>query len=921
MRPTLLKMSAFGPYAGLVTLEMDQLGTKGLYLITGDTGAGKTTIFDAICFALYGDASGKNRKPDMFRSKYAAAETPTEVALTFVHKGKEYLIKRNPEYERPAKKGTGTTKEAARAELHLPDGSILYKTTDVTKAIVSLLGINKDQFTQIAMLAQGDFLKLLLAETKDRQEIFRRLFATEKYKQLQEKMSDERKKLYTEVSKARESEKQYINDIVCSKDDTLSLEVEKAKAEELAIDDVMELVDKLISLDKEKSSEAGKLIKGYDDELEVINKIIGKGEDREKAEKNLAEAERKLKECNEKEPKLKAWLDDAVKALEKKDELIKKFSSLEKELEVYAQLGKLVKENEELKAMALQDTKLQEKKAEQSKANAISLEEAKKELLGLANAGVDKEKYIAQKEKCEESLSRHEELLNRKKELSLMDEKLLKLQNTFVEDDSAYKASKKKYDTLYEAYIYGQAGLLAEKLKEGEKCPVCGSTTHPALAVKADFVPSDEELEKAKAEEENSRKTLDESAKKVGEYKSKLEIMRDEFAKLAQNVLGSYAEEKLEEVLADKKEEISKQLLEAVNGIEAEDKKLARRTKLETIASKLEEETKKLEQELSDVKSKIGKTQTAIAYQEKQIGELKENLQFDSYEKAKQAADELKKQMDEITNMHKQASESYNEHEKTVTGLKGEIEGLNKSLSEIKNIDINAQKEKKSEIISAKAEVLKLSEELATRIKTNENVKANIMKKYDELVVLEKKYQWVNALANTANGNVSSQEKIMLETYVQMTHFERVLERANLRLRKMSDGQYELRRMKQASNKQSQSGLELEVYDYYNGSSRSVKSLSGGESFMASLSLALGLSDDISSNAGGICIDTLFVDEGFGSLDSETLRMAYSALAGLAEGNRLVGIISHVSELKEKIDMQIEVTKNKTDGSKAKIIV
>ena len=277
MRPLNLKLSAFGPYAGRIDIPMEKLGSQGLYLITGDTGAGKTTIFDAICFALFGEASGPNRDATMFRSKYAEADTPTEVELTFLHGGKEYFVKRNPEYMRPTKKGNkdGETKQTANAELHTPDGRVYSKVKEVTARIEEILGINKDQFSQIAMLAQGDFLKLLLADTKDRQEIFRELFRTQLYQTLQYRLEDKRKDIYGQVQDGRKSVNQYIKGIQVDPDDVLSIEVEKAKKEELTSEAVIELLDKLTDQDSALKDKLDGELKKINDDLEAVNQKIG----------------------------------------------------------------------------------------------------------------------------------------------------------------------------------------------------------------------------------------------------------------------------------------------------------------------------------------------------------------------------------------------------------------------------------------------------------------------------------------------------------------------------------------------------------------------------------------------------------------------------------------------------------------------
>ena len=311
MRPIKLVMSAFGPYAGVTTLELDKLGTKGLYLITGDTGAGKTTIFDAITFALYGEASGDNRNADMFRSKYADPDTPTEVELTFEYNGKEYYVKRNPAYLRPKKKGGGFTSKAADAELHYPDGRVVAKLKDVNNAIVEIMGIDRNQFTRIAMIAQGDFLKLLLASTDDRKKIFQKLFHTKNYWFLQESLKSQSGSLAKEYEKASDSINQYIGSILCEDENPLSVSVRKAMNGEMTAEDVTELLDKLIKEDADAKEKLTADIDKKELKIKELTALIAKAEEQKKAEASLKNSEEKLVEVTEKLNEAKAAMEAA----------------------------------------------------------------------------------------------------------------------------------------------------------------------------------------------------------------------------------------------------------------------------------------------------------------------------------------------------------------------------------------------------------------------------------------------------------------------------------------------------------------------------------------------------------------------------------------------------------------------------------
>ena len=338
MRPIKLVMSAFGPYAGVTTLELDKLGTKGLYLITGDTGAGKTTIFDAITFALYGEASGDNRNADMFRSKYADPDTPTGVELTFEYNGKEYYVKRNPAYLRPKKRGGGFTSKAADAELHYPDGRVVAKLKDVNNAIVEIMGIDRNQFTRIAMIAQGDFLKLLLASTDERKKIFQKLFHTKNYWFLQESLKAQSSSLAKEYEKASDSINQYIGGILCEDDNPLSVSVCKAMNGEMTAEDVTELLDKLIKEDADAKEEFTGEIDKKEQKIKELTAQIAKAEEQKKAEASLKKSEEKLIEVTEKLNEAKAAMEAANEKKPQITALGEKISALKNELPLYDEL-------------------------------------------------------------------------------------------------------------------------------------------------------------------------------------------------------------------------------------------------------------------------------------------------------------------------------------------------------------------------------------------------------------------------------------------------------------------------------------------------------------------------------------------------------------------------------------------------------
>ncbi len=921
MRPLNLKLSAFGPYAGRVTIPMDDLGSQGLYLITGDTGAGKTTIFDAICFALYGEASGPNRDASMFRSKYADPDTPTEVELTFLHGGKEYYVKRNPEYLRPKKSGDGWTKQNADAELRTPDGRVYTKVKDVTAAIEELMGINKDQFSQIAMLAQGDFLKLLLADTKQRQEIFRELFQTQFYQILQYRLEDKRKEIYGQVEDGKKSVKQYILGIQVDKDDVLSIDVEKAQRGVMTTDDVVELLDKLTDQDTALKDKLNRELETINDDLEGVNKKIGAAQEVEKAKKAKAEAEEKLEKEMPKLDQLKKDFDEAKTALKDKAKIEKEATTIETELPNYDLVDSLQNELEQIKKNNKENSEKLKTKETERKENADNLAKLKEEQSSFKDTSAVIEKINAKLGKIEEEAEAIDDFSESLQ--GFFDDKktLLDSQKEYKDKDEKFKEMNALYEAMEQSFRDGQAGILAEKLKEGEKCPVCGSTSHPHPAVKSGEVPSEKELDSAKKESEKARKLRDKAAEDANGLKKSIEQQEKELRKKAKKVVKiedlDEAWEKLDEIIdaCVKKREVEEAKLEA------EQTKAKRREQLDKSIPELEKKVEELRTSIESVSNTLAAEEAKEKEKSKQLAGLKKDLKFESKAEAQTARKKLIKQAEDLQEAYDKAEKALTKQKEPVLQLNTSIKENDKAIKGAKISNVEEALEKQAELKKKQDDCISQSNCVTSRLENNEATRTNIISKSAGIAEVEQKLQWIKALSDTANGKLSGKDKVMLETYIQTTYFDRIINRANLRLITMSSGQYELIRMQEAANAKSQSGLDLGVIDHYNGTERSVKTLSGGESFMASLSLALGLSDEVQSSAGGIQIDTMFVDEGFGSLDPEALDMAYKALAGLTEGNRLVGIISHVADLKERIDKQVVVTKEKSGGSHIKMII
>ena len=942
MRPTNITISAFGPYAGEIKLNMDDLGDKGLYLITGDTGAGKTTIFDAICFALFGEASGGSREATMLRSKYANPDTPTFVEMSFTHGGKDYYIKRNPEYMRPAKRGGGEKKELPNAELHMPDGSVITKVRDVNSAVIELLGIDRTQFSQIAMLAQGDFLKLLLADTKERQLIFRKLFKTEYYQTLQEKLEAERKKCYIACEDAKKSVKQYISGIQCQDTDVLSIEADKARAGEMLTDDVLVLIDKLLEQDHTIRDKAQEQIASLDKELEAVNQNIGKARQLEKAQSDLEKAEKDLDAELPRQEELKEKLAQAQKELPAKDEYQRAQAQIEAELPRYKEYEELLGREKALNKAIFEEQASAKETAATAQGLLTKQDELKKELSALQNAGADREKLLAEYKAAQDKDNHLREISGKIETLKNDEKNLEKARAQYLELDKEYQEKSSLYEHLFKAYRDGQAGVLAGTLEEGKPCPVCGSLSHPSPAALSGEVPTDAELKESKKNADAARDAVEKASRRCGELGSSFDVNKKNATEELSAVGAYWADieseasdkkiisscsntekmdlEYMEDLVKDTTGRINEVLKDIKSRLDDADKLLKRKESIEKELPHIEKQLEDTRNNESSLKEKLAADKSALEAVEKQSKELKKNFKFESKKAAEEKISELKEKTDAIQRIYESTDKEVKAHSEKINLLKGQIKGLKETLDKSEKADLEKELARKQELEEARTEANNLFNGANLRIEANESARSGIDKKCSELSGAEKRLSMVAALSDTASGKLSGKEKIMLETYIQTTYFDRIIARANLRFMMMSDAQYELKRLEEAANNRGQSGLDLGVIDHYNGSQRSVKTLSGGESFMAALSLALGLSDEIQSSAGGIQIDTMFVDEGFGTLDSDSLELAYNALAGLTEGNRLVGIISHVTELKDKIDKQIVVTKEKSGGSKAQIV-
>lgn len=918
MRPLKLTMSAFGPYAGRMELDFEALGTGGLYLITGDTGAGKTTIFDAISFALFGEASGGNREPGMLRSKYADPKTPTEVELTFRYAGKEYTITRNPEYLRPKGRGEGVTKQAANATLVYPDGHLVDRLKEVNAAVRDILGLDREQFSQVAMIAQGDFLKLLLADTKERQKIFRNIFHTNLYVELQEQLSKQANAVKDQWEDARNSILQYQEGILWGESSPLSSQCQKARDGQLPTAEVLSLLDALLEEDQQTRKGLDAQLANTENALDTVKAQLTKAEAYQSAKTSLEQTEQKIRQTQSLLRQRQEELDTQREKKPQQDALSQEITTIGLTLPDYDRLTELQD--------SLDTSRKQRQEAEanldaaqkQWDSLAMEIESLKAERKTLENCDAEKEKLLRQKQEQQDMLKNLQALVHGIGDFYDQQKNWKAAQERYTA--AAEKSSRlmQEYDTKNKAFLDEQAGILAGRLEDGKPCPVCGSIHHPAPAVMADFAPTEADVQKAKKAYEKAAREAEAASAAAAAEKGKLTTLEET---LATQIASLLAPQGIGEAESAAQVRIAEQT-EALATLEAQNDELThaqeRKKELDELVPKKEQAFSDKDKSIRTLRESLASFQATIQSATEQMDVLKNRLSFKDKSAAIARKKALEKEQEDFKNALERAEKDYSSCKDTLSSLNGSAEQLRQQLETEEVLDVEALAQKKNTLTDRKTEIQDAQKGIHTRLTANETCRKNIRSKFQEYAALEEKQKWLCALSDTANGKISGKAKIMLETYIQTTYFDRILARANVRLMKMTGGQYDLKRRVDEENKKSQIGLELDVIDHYNGTQRSVKTLSGGESFKASLALALGLSDEVQMSTG-IQLDTLFVDEGFGSLDPESLNQAYNTLASLTEGNRLVGIISHVAELKERIDKQIVVTKEKSGGSRAVI--
>ena len=1086
MRPVKLVMSAFGPYAGREVIDFDGLGREGLYLITGDTGAGKTTIFDAVVFALYGEASDQNRDRNMLRSAYAEVGTDTYVELTFRCRNQDYRIRRNPQYERPMKRGSGFTRQSPGAEIVFPDGRIVSGDKDVTAEVTQLLGIDKDQFMQIAMIAQGDFLKLLLADTPARKKILSSIFRTQNYDLLEQELKNEAREAWKLYDDYQKSILKYVEDVDPSVDEeTTAIWESEVLSGGKTTEEILALIGEMLEADSFELEKKEAESRSLKEEAARLNSQIATAQATQKNRGVLKEDEKrrvvldgekleleKQKETADREGARISELDGRAAALEQQ---LPEYEQLEKALVSLGSLQRELKNKRRLQASLEEDGEKLLNKKNAAEAERKALDAVPDELNAACNERnklseriesvtwlidevqtaekkaselADADRTLARQQAAlqsfrEETERRKEELTglrelptllekqkNEQKETKLRRDSLAELGDAYAHLETLSgdlnaaavsaqrtqresEAASERFHDLNRRFLGEQAGILAKQLEDGCACPVCGSTVHPHPAHTSEGAPAQADVDAAQKALTEASKLASAASSAYAECKAKADGAREDIAARRRSLPGGQdlsgaesvakviaacedrlaflqleiqrnqqldvqrltlekeiptrekrkedAERELQErekVLVGEKaalestwktleaeagedepvrrETLRRQAIEQKRVLEASladceakilqlEKRKKRRIDLEQqlipdLARKLETQ----KEELSGCREAAGRLEAEMTSAQQTAGDIRNKLPYASMEEAQEVIAAIRKERQRLQAAMDEAAQKLQKKTEELHTLVGEMNNLRQQIAAAPAYDLAKDQELLAENTSRQTENENLRTKLAGRRQINQNCLDKIAENSRRAAGAEERCKEINALALTASGNVGKgKAKVELETFVQMSLFDRILRRANKRLEIMSGGQYDLKRSDAgASGSRSQSGLDLDVIDHYNGSVRSVKSLSGGESFLASLSLAIGLSDEIQAHAGGIRLDTMFIDEGFGSLDQDTLDQAMNAMQGLTEGGeRLIGIISHVTELQNRIGRQIIVRKDREKGSHTRVLL
>lgn len=877
MKPIKLTMSAFGSYAGKEEIDFSKL-ENGLFLITGDTGSGKTTIFDAIAYALYDKTSGGKRDGNMMRSQYAEESLDTYVEYLFSYHGKEYLIRRNPEYMRVGKRKMSDgsvryVKESSKVSLVLPDGKEFKgKKREVDKKIEEIIGLDFNQFTQIAMIAQGDFLKLLHAESKERKKIFSQIFQTRIYWRVQEELKELAKARYIQLEENRrdcQREMERVEIPTLKEEDTRHERVQtiaeewKAllKLEMPPLKEILDLLDEVVEIGTEWEEQSKECVGELQQSLETLKLKIHQQEEMNRLFTMLEKAEEQAGRLREQELEMN-------KAREQVDAAVRAEQVSIKERQYLSSMTELKKVEQAI--MVLEKWFFEQDESEQVLCKTY--EEAK-------------EQWETETPKLQKQIVRLSDMLPRYQRIQRLEADKMQATNGLVQCMNTSRQASEHFENVYQQFLEEQAGILARQLQEGEPCPVCGSHIHPKPAESKVDAPDQQDVEMAKRKRDEAEEKRSKAVEHFQQVKSSLEA---EYSQLEGEKFSGGDVGKVKQELSrlqDRQKALQKELERAENLLQRfRDEKTHKKGLLES----RQQQSRELQERIT-----LEKDAVCEEMQKQQF------VSKEDYEDAKPWIG-VRVQQEKILQKYQQ---DVLQVETMIKTLRQQTEGKEPINLDVEQAQMRMLSEELKEwksIQMARYSVNEKNKDARTSLRRYAEKKGNIQKEYELL----------NNLNRTANGTLPGSVKMDFETYVQRKYFKQIIYAANKRLARMTTNEFILQcREVQNLSSQGQAGLDLDVYHLVSDTTRDVKTLSGGESFMAALSMALGLSDMVQNTVGAVHLETMFVDEGFGSLDDASRERAIQILKELAGDKALVGIISHVNELKEQIDWQLRIKK------------
>lgn len=919
MRPTKLTMTAFGTYLNKTVVDFNRLGERGLYLVCGDTGSGKTTIFDGITYAIYGKASGVLRTPMDLRCRMASIEIPTEVELEFINGSKHYTINRKIKCSKRDNKPTFTV------DLYREGEHLNLKNRECDEEIERIIGLSKKQFTEVVMIAQNDFLSILKNEGNDRSNMLQDIFGTFIYEQLQIKVKADVNTLAARIKENNNSINQYISGIKCLPEQKVAVNVYKLQQHELPNSEADEIFDELLAEDKSDIDRINAVLEEVKKQKQENDIKLGEAGKLEEDKKVLAEYQLQLVTLREAN---KTANEEMTRVQEREPQMEfnkKQIIKIENDLPRYDELEA---KREQLAKLQKQSRDNNEKLSELENKNRILTETVNKEIQefeALKNSEVELQKNINEEGKLKTRFEALESLIA---DISRYQKKYRELagkRNSYTKLIEQWNKLQKEASDKFCKFNAARAGILACDLREGEPCPVCGSKEHPHKAVLTSEDVNQDEVNSANEAANEAKSLVDKQSAAIETESNIIEEQRLGIISEGNRILNCSFEQ-IDEVNAVAEAEMIdlKKIME-INRNELAKLKEAveHRNQLEVLINRHKREVAEIEPECKRLRDDMIKFKTEIDAVGANIKEYEEKFEYKSRNEALKRMTELNSETEAIAALIQEKRTFKEKLEQDIKLKVGLIDKISKSISESPNSDIETLRQISDNLEQKMTELNNQVSDIKIRYDNNLCIHKNIQSQLDKLRTIEEELSWKMIISDTINGSLPGMKNVTLENYIQTFYFDRIVQRASLHLLRLSNGQYEFNRHKidaHTDGRKKDTIFHLDVKDHFEGTERSVTSLSGGESFLASLSLALGLSEEIQAFSGGVKLETMFVDEGFGTLDEDKLRSAIRELNSLSDDNRLIGIISHVGEFKSEIDKQLRVSKDKFKGSRVEII-